>query len=401
MSSSLANWKKILLSVLLCYSPVTVVQLFTYYVDWALYYIILSLVIVVYDAVHTQNKQRTRLDYVLVGVLMALAASIKITVMFRSTLFLVVLLLFWRIIGHVESWRPCLRASVLGGLFGFFVLAFNPYVRNVLGGRFLFHPFLGEEAVNVDMVKALDLEGCGRIESVVMSLSSCPTSNQTYKDPLDLSIDSAIQSGKADVRMGGFGLFFVEIFLLGILLFACSFKRTSEWVLCSAGLILLFVFLLLLPNGWWARFNPYFYFAPLICLFYALRRGGKIVDKMSRVMVVLMLMNVCVVQASALGLMLMHRSKVHYLVDVLKATPLSVRMSCNNWALENKLNEQHIQTIPCDTLTKVLVFPGSPVFIDPTEWREDLVDKNDYFLLKYSNIKNSIVEEWTRVGLIK
>lgn len=386
----LASWKKVVLTILLCYSPVTIVQLCTFYVDWSLYFILLAIIVFLYDLAHAKEKSRIRMDEILIGVLMAMAASIKITVMFWATAFLVVLFVFGKVQGYFKQWRSLVATGILGGLLGFFVLAFNPYMCNVLGGKYLFYPFLGEQAVNVDAVQEQALEGYDRIESVLMSLVSRPSSNQAYKGPFDLSIDSAIQSGKAEVKLGGFGLFFFEILLLGIVLYLSCYKKDRKWYLAGVGLSLLFLALLVLPNGWWARFTPFFYFFPLFCLFYGVKFGGNFVRKGCKVMVLLMVVNIGVTQASAMGLMFIHRSKVHYLMEVLEKSPQPIKMYCHNWTLHHQLEQHNIQTIACDTLSAVLTYPGSPVKIDPIEWKVDKVNKDEYFFLKYSNIKDSI-----------
>lgn len=383
------------LSVLLACSPVTVVQLFTFYVDWTLYYMILALAAILYDWAHSENPSRRLLDQWLVGMFVAVAVSIKITVMFWTVMFLVALSIFWTMVSG-NCFRKMFSLAVhafAGVCVGFLLLAFNPYVTNVAEGRNMFHPFLGTAAVDVDAIQSEALDGDFRTKSVLKSLTSRPYSGATYQGPMALNAESCINSGKADTRLGGFGVLYLEILLLSTVLFICSYQhRQRYWKWCAAGLVLLFLFLLLLPNGWWARFTPFFYLFPWVCLLYTLKYGGRRVRTSSLLAVALLSLNIGIVMSAAAGLMLIHRSKVHYLLEVLENTGQPVRINSHNFAFNYKLQEHGIIVEPCDTLSDILVYPGSPVAIDRDEWREDLVDKNQYFLLKYSNIKEQIAD---------
>lgn len=390
--------KRQLLALLLTLSPVTLTQALTFYVDFALYAYLLIGFSMCYLSFHQTTGHRTsygsyhQVLIPVVAMVVALAIATKATAAFWTLLLFVVALGVALYKKH-SSWRGIVRGMIYGSVLGLLVFGYHPYVTHVQQGRHVLHPFMGTEAVDFHMIQADALANCGSAEAVVRSLFSRPTDGSIESVSGYLPrMTNVISSGKADVRLGGGGIFFIEMLLfIPILLWLTRRRSPRTTRYCLALIATLIVALFVVSGGWWIRFAPFTYAIPLCAYFHYLKytpRGEQRLLKLG--VTAIIIINAFTVGAVSLVLMQMHRSKVHYLTDALRQSP-PVRLHTQNLTFVRLLDRQGIPYRLVNTAPRQLIFPGPPVHCHREEWNTQGLHTTDYPLLRFSNISQDIV----------
>lgn len=388
---------KFWLAILLTLSPVTLSQVFTYYVDFTLYaYLLIGFSSIYLYAGETTCPQKYSLKgmeiSLVVVMVVSLAVATKLTVAFWVGVFYLVAFVFLIQRKEVKKFFYLLRSAVVGGMFGLLILGYHPYVTHLQQGYHLLHPFMGEKAVDVEAIQAEALADCGRVEAVVKSLFSRPgeggaDSKQNYLP----DVQSVIASGKADVRIGGGGLLFIELLLLTPILLLLTWRSSPASTLrCLVFIMLLVLSLFILPNGWWVRFTPFTYLIPVFAILHFFKSVPEKMRGFKVAVVAVMTVNMFVTGGVALLLMQMHRSKVNYLTDVLKQSK-EVRIQCHNHTFQSLMEERGVVFQKVESAPQQLIYPGPAVFCYSEEWNTTGLKMSDYPLLRYSNIKDGFI----------
>lgn len=397
LTDKYGGFVKFWLAVLLSLSPVTLSQVFTYYVDFTLYaYLLIGFSSIYLYAIGIKVSQKCSFNgkeiSLVIVMVVSLAVATKLTVAFWVSVFYLVAFLFLIQRKEMKKVLNLFRSAIVGGLFGLLILGYHPYVTHLQQGYHMLHPFMGEKAVDVEVVQAEALADCGRAEAVVKSLFSRPDEGSVEaKHKFVPDAQSIIASGKADVRMGGCGVFFIELLLLTPILLLLTWRSSpASTFRCLVIIVLLVLSLFVLPNGWWVRFTPFTYLIPVCAVlhFFKYVPGKKRGFKVAVLSV--MTINIFVIGGVALLLMQMHRSKVNYLTDVLKQSKV-VRIQCHNHTFQSMMEERGIFFQKVESAPQQLIYPGPAVFCFSEEWNTTGLKMSDYPLLRYSNIKDGFV----------
>ncbi len=269
--SFLPTWKKIFFSAIFALCPVTVYQLFTFYIDWSLYSLLLILIVTLICNI----KIKSIYNLFVVGFVIFFSVCIKFNLFFWVGITIISFLIYWLIAKKYDLVKKIVVVSFLGSLFGIFFAGFNPYITNTLDHNNPFYPLSGEEKVDVITWQTPEaIRYKHRDEQVFISLFSFTSNNLTGPTvlafPSNLSKHTFNSSiGHSDPRIGGFGVFFSWILILAFALYNNnSVVKNGKRSLYSVFLLVLFLSLFLLPGGWNARYIPIFYIFPLIMLLY-------------------------------------------------------------------------------------------------------------------------------------
>lgn len=394
------QFTKLILALLLTLSPVTLSQVLTFYVDFALYAYLLMAFSCLYLYLHPDTSSSVSptsaigsRDFVtIVAMLVSLAIGTKVIAAFWMVVFFLTALIVVGVKKRKCAVRAIISGLMLGGLLGLFVFAYHPYISHLQQGLHMLHPFMGSEAVDIEALQTEALAESNRTEAVLKSLFSRPN---------DGTIDSAkgylpcfqniITSGKADVRLGGGGVLFIEMLLFTPLLLLLSWRSAPAATRCCAGIIIgLVAALFVLPNGWWIRFTPFTYAIPLCAFLHCLKHAPHRGRMIKRCTLVIITTNILIVGCVSLSLMQIHRSKVHYLTDVLKQSR-TVHIHTENHTFIHQMQERGIEFHSVQGAPQQLIFPGPPVHCYLEEWNTRGLSITDYPLLRYSNISQNIV----------
>lgn len=267
----LSGWKRFFYAVSFTCCPVVLCQWLTYYIDWSMYSLLLSLVSVF---CLLQDDKEDILFYMAIGMIIFMAACFKFNILFftgLAVLFYCLLLMLEKRYGRLK------RIILTGGLSlvaGIVVGAYNPFITNTLEHRNPFYPLMGEEKVDIMTDNTPSkLKGKNRLESMVRAYFSYPTNSRAF--PVEWAVPATVRRPQeiynimVDQRVGGFGAFFSAILLISTFVFLFTLREKTKYrgyflYLLSALIVSLFI----LPSGWWARYVPFFWAVPLVMLCY-------------------------------------------------------------------------------------------------------------------------------------
>ena len=255
----------IFISFLLAFNPISLYQIFSFYIDGQLSSILLSILAIFFYVYTEKNK---RLFLFLLFICLTILLNLKIT----GTGYAIVLSGGFALIYLLKKeFKKFMQISIILFIFislGVLVYGFNPYVKNTIGYGHPFYPLnnkvLGQQPAN--------FEGANRFEKAMhsyFSTAGCVIEPDTtsYKAFFDTTDREAFKS--SDARISGFGSLYnviivVTFIILVLLLFLIKRKDIQ--------IILYIVFFIILsaiinPEFWWARYVPQLYFIPLILTF--------------------------------------------------------------------------------------------------------------------------------------
>jgi hypothetical protein len=162
-----------------------------------------------------------------------------------------------------------------------------------------------------------------------------------------LKLISLVYCASCDLRIGGFGVFFIELWLGCLFMLFISIRKTGIMQIKS---ILFPMFLLLgltiiTPENWWARYIPYFWYAPFFCILPV--NISRFKTLFSCIVVI-----VCINSGVFLGLNLLngitHTQSINKFVKEVEDTPnenITVLLSAEHfkYSVEEKLNAHGIK----------------------------------------------------------
>jgi len=266
------KWQwRLILSLLIAFNPVSVCQMFTYYVDGqlsSLLAITIALLILVYR----------RPDPVL-KVVLTLAVILMINVKLTGALYVSIVTggywLFYAVVrkahrAEVAGWL--MAGGILGGAF----VGFSPYVTQFIN-QFIatgnpFYPYAGwTSVVGFESAEIFgnNMDRVGRLAVSLFSKSEVvPSARFKLKLPFRFTFDEIQAFAFPDVRMGGFGPLFSGAIVLSVAILIALFWKYRWRLLCSAHLLVLMSLIcisaLFFSESWWARYAPQLWMLPLV-----------------------------------------------------------------------------------------------------------------------------------------
>ncbi|SEK61870.1 glycosyltransferase family protein [Parapedobacter koreensis] len=259
-------------SILLTCNPVVIVQALTYYVDGVLG----SIFLIFIAATILALKEKQWMHYLLIVVIITLAFGIKFTAVVYMAMLMAAVFCWLLFHKKLKSHKILIVGFVSGVVLGI-LAGFNPYVTNTLNFGHPFYPLMGSKKVDImtrnspatfgerSPAERFFISLFSHTDNAIMETGGKPV----LKVPFTLNEVDIVNSGKVDTRVAGFGPFFSGIVILAILLFIllaiqCRKERRFKNILSI--IITLVVTIVIIPESWWARYVPQFWFIPIILL---------------------------------------------------------------------------------------------------------------------------------------
>jgi hypothetical protein len=276
---------RVMISLVLAISPVSICQMFTYYVDGQLSSLLIS-------AVGLLILLDRRPDRVLMATLM-LVVVVTINVKLNGAVYIGIITIgywAWYVLLKRERWREFGAWLLAGGVVGGAFIGFNPYLN-----EFFSRLYTNRSAVSVPAYLSVfrtsvpdasvfrtsvpdappNFFGKGRFEQLLISLFSksevlfwSPDRPSRLKLPFTVSQDEIQVFWAPDVRTGGFGPLFSGALILALLILVTYIWKHRHAFKDNIALLVLVVLTILsaTPNPimWWARYAPQFWMVPAL-----------------------------------------------------------------------------------------------------------------------------------------
>lgn len=256
--------KRYIYAAFLSLSPVAVPQLTSFYIDGAWYLLLLSIVGLLVTLQRFTNDLLLRFS--LIGMLIALIIPAKINAFFFCGCAIVLYSIWLFFAKDYNSLKRLIVASTLGLVIGFFFFGFHPYISNIIDHQHPFYPLVNPNGESWDVMTAQTPKQflCeSRLFNVLSSYFNIDKQIETNTYCFRSNMSGV------DCRIGGFGILFGLILVIGCFLFLYTLVRRRYF---NQGIIFLLVFLLIgvfvFKNGWWPRFVPFFWSFPVLMILY-------------------------------------------------------------------------------------------------------------------------------------
>lgn len=265
--------ESIVFSLLIVLSPIVTNQVLTYYIDGALYMLMILFLDLTFLYVKGQESSTTGLIVVSIFGTIVLACNTK----FTGPLYMVILCLME--LGRVAAKKNIVALKKLfclylfSGLFGVLFIGYNPYITNILRHGTVGWPIMGEKHMDIVTTQVNpDFAAKNRFLKFIIANNSKSEASMRYptlKFP-GVIYPSEINSLEMspDIRIGGFGAWYNVILIIDLicLIFLIAKRRVSVdqaifivGVSCS---------IFSNPECWWARYVPQTYLLSIMILIY-------------------------------------------------------------------------------------------------------------------------------------
>lgn len=257
-------------------NPVILSQFFTYMNDLP----VAALVMVcAFSGMKIFAEKAERGDYVTLAAAFALSFAVKFTCPVYCGAVLGAYGIAYAIkVRGKRIIKPCVTV-ILSAVLGVCLLGADPYIKHMAHGQHPVYPVMGEGKYDIMNTNAPEgFNDMPRIEQLARSLfSQCapnPGDKAALKIPFSVTKAELDAVGAPDVRVSGFGVFFSGILLLSLLLGIYSAIKSRKITAVLPALAMFTLLALLVPEAWWARYNPYIYYIPCLLLL-RFAAGGK------------------------------------------------------------------------------------------------------------------------------
>lgn len=265
---SIPFWLAVLLSILLGLNPVSLYQLYSFYVDGILGASLMIMIFLLVSRMLTAKKVFT----VLALLVFVFAANIKFTGLVYGVIILAFYLLYllWKKQNIVRD----LTRICLGGLFAVFIMGYPTYVNNTINNGHPFFPIMGPESFG-DVIAAIpqpaNFKDKNRFEKFGVALFAEPVWSraplETRPKHLFKPVSDKHYFTRPDFELSGLGPYQAEIFLLFIpaffLLLVLKLPHKKETLFV---LFMLFCCTFINSEVWYARYAPHLWLLGIVLI---------------------------------------------------------------------------------------------------------------------------------------
>jgi hypothetical protein len=267
--------KCILLSLFTALNPIAVNQLLTTYVDGQLAIMLLCFLVVATWAVRVGSN----FSFLLLASIIIITSNIKFTGLVYIVLFSFAFLAWLALVNYQKMFfRKAFLVTLISGVVGVLVVGYSTYVENTIVHHHPFYPLMGENKVDI-MHHNLPpgFEAYDGLSKFFLSLfahsDNVMTGNNKeikLKIPFTINKDDIVNSYAIDTRIAGFGGLFSGLIILSVIVvillltkYSGQWRYKKNW-LYIIGLIIISI--IIMPESWWARYVPQFWYLPIIAL---------------------------------------------------------------------------------------------------------------------------------------
>jgi hypothetical protein len=302
-----------LIALLLVLNPITLAQVFSYYVD-GLMGILFTIELLLLFMINPKEKPNKVIWLCLMGTC-AIFVNLKFTGLLCSGVIAAIFYFYWLIKNRKDKefltiFKNITVPFIIVFVTAIFLVGSSSYIKNTVDHLNPLYPLIGKD--KVDIITSMQPKSFSTKtmpEKFVISLFS-KTQNVSYsggepeiKLPIKLYKSEIGELYAPDVRIGGFGPYFALITIVSLILFIYSFiifikneKKNVKYIIIT--LLTIIISSLLVGENWWARYVPQLYLIPIGTLIlsvyvskYTNRR--KINKAATCILILTILMNVC------------------------------------------------------------------------------------------------------------
>lgn len=320
--------KAIFIAFILAINPITITQMFTYYVDTTM---AMSLFIIFIELISLTNKNNIKEsikdkfynnnynfeNYSVLAMSIAICANAKFTGLAYAGVFCLAFYIYWIIKDKKEKNENFKKNLIFNTIFfavtliiTVVIIGGSSYLLNFIKYKSPFYPLSGEGHVENMVAKEIpeSLSARPKIiqfltsifakgENVTPSYYTENIVNPTLKIPFTMSKIELKNYIIPDIRMGGFGPLFSGIFIIStatfiiVLIDFIKNKKYNQLIQYLIITIISTVMVFALDGGYWARYVPYIYFITVMNLVYLLEKNKKYTRILSIIMVICFTIN--------------------------------------------------------------------------------------------------------------
>ena len=281
----LKNWQAILLAIALVVNPITMAQLFTYYVDGIMGLLVYGIILFL---IMLSDKKYDRLSetekWIGLASEIILCMNIKFTGIYFAAIFSLVFYFIWvfKCIKQNKKADIIKITSKFAAIVivGIVFVGASTYVRNTIDHKNPVYPIIGKDKVDIiTTMQPQSFEHKNRVAKLFESIFST-SENITYtsgdspelKIPFTISKEEINNLAIPDTRIGGNGMLFSGMFIISIIAIVYAIielvknkKAELTYILAILGGIVITT--ACMAESWWARYSPQIYLIIILAMF--------------------------------------------------------------------------------------------------------------------------------------
>lgn len=365
----LSRLVSIIFALALSLNPVSICQLWTFYVDGLL----ASITLFFFAALSLYFSSQKTIWANIAGIALIILIHIKFTALvIVGSLFLILFLAALR-----SSINSLKLLKILSGylFFGAIILGWHPYVSNLLSTGNPIYPVAGYSPIGrtpppkdwpiFPLVQGQQPEALRNLPgplkttlSLFSRVADPINPNEEYNYFWNSKLSDFSRFTAPDLRLGGFGPLFAVVLAISLLgLFYIKTDELSIRTLCLVTIILLSS--LLNPESWWARYSPQLWLLPLL-----LGMTSKNLVVFRGICLTLALSSIAILGVNTRAAYLNSLDIKNTLVSLTKFRKSSLPGNLENYyANELRLNQLDIKLTAPDNCTDKVYFAGSPSYV--------------------------------------
>jgi hypothetical protein len=318
-------------------NPITVNQMFSYYLDGAVASCILILItqlILVY--IETDSKRQLGAFW-LIGYVSIVLINLKFTGLVYHAWLGVVFLGLLLYAKKYQLSRKFITTMSISALFAILVAGYNPYITNTIEKGHPFYPIEGGSKVDVivhmvppplkhhNTASRFFLSTFSRCDNV----SEGSAAQLHYKIPFTFTVQELKVLQSEGIRLGGFGVLWSGIFLLSIIgaIVAITSKKNKHRKYLIVILFAIVGSVAINPVSWWARFVPQLWLFPIVVLvILMIQQNAAVIHHAVKSVLLLMMANTLIIAAVYLYSVYVNTANANTFFEKLKmrTTPVYV-----------------------------------------------------------------------------
>ncbi len=263
----MARYKRFLYTFLISFPTIFITLGFTFYVDSATYYLVYWILLL---QISNYSQKGKKFSLYLLFIIVSLAACTKMNTLFWILYFIAfycVVLLYKK---KTNDLFKIIFTSSFAILFSISTVVYNPIISNIIDHKNPIYPLGTTEAMDISNNATPNiLKNKDRISQVLISFISRPNDNNETPilNPYIISYKYNIRSLGSAAKLGGAGIFFMELFLISVfLLLLTPPKKHKIYIYSISFLFIISPFVL--PFGSSYRYIPFISLLPTILLLY-------------------------------------------------------------------------------------------------------------------------------------
>jgi hypothetical protein len=290
----LKKWQSLIVAFLAVFNPITIPQMFSFYIDGVLGIVLIISVfafIGISDKAYLKNKNEL---WLILLCSIVFCVNIKSTGLYYVGILCFAFFVFWLIKLFLENKKSASHKffkNAIKLIIYFLVCLFvsigivgsSTYVKNLIQHHNPLYLVVGRDALDFSGSQPKTFENLSNPEKLLISIvSKMDHSGEKPQLKIPFTFDTAeLQwADLYDLRIGGFGPLFSGIMILSILIILMGilimFKKRIKFILITIlTLSTIVMSCMLIPAAWQVRYIPHFYIIPIFALVFVFALSTK------------------------------------------------------------------------------------------------------------------------------